>query len=70
MNAEKKSGRGGARAGAGPRRETGTGEQIRKNFLIDQVTIEVLKEVGDGNSSEGLRRLAYDYLSRKNKITL
>jgi len=60
--------RGGARVGAGPKRETGTGEQIRKNFLIDQVTVEVLKEIGDGNMSEGLRRIAYDYLSRKNKI--
>lgn len=53
--------RGGARAGAGQKMGTGIGKAMRKQVTLDEVTVEVLDEVGDGNVSEGIRRLAYEW---------
>ena len=44
----------GQKLGAG----TGTGKAMRKQVTIGDVTVEVLDEVGEGNVSEGIRRLA------------
>lgn len=53
--------RGGARANAGQKMVTGTGKAMRKQVTLDETTVEVLDEVGEGNVSEGIRRLAYNY---------
>lgn len=56
-NEQKKSNRGGRRVGAGRKLENGV-PKIHKDVSLDEETIDILKEFGEGNLSEGIRRAA------------
>lgn len=53
----KETKRGGARPGAGIRREPLVGGKFRPTYL-DDPTVEIFSELGEGNLSEGARRAA------------
>jgi hypothetical protein len=50
--------RGGARAGAGRKTQTGDGPMKPRTVSLDDVTVATLTAYGDGELSEGIRRAA------------
>lgn len=60
-----KSGRGGARPGAG--RRPGVLPTKRVNVSLDEQTLATARAIGDGNVSEGLRR-AVDFFKKTCKV--
>lgn len=57
MTKQKKSNHGGARPGAGKRKNPLQGARYYKPYL-DAPTVEILRDLGDGNLSLGIRRAA------------
>lgn len=54
MKTEEK--RGGARVGAGRKKQTGDGLTSRHQVSLDNATVEAMRALGDGSLSEGIRR--------------
>jgi hypothetical protein len=49
---------GGARPGSGPKTADGVRGMVRKNVMLDERTIEIMRALGDGQLSLGIRRAA------------
>ena len=55
MEEKNKAGHGGARPGAGRKPKSATGPAPRRQVTLDDETLAILRELGDGNVSEGIR---------------